>query len=66
MTNKKEGVNIMEDRYLTVKDVAKILCIKPVTVYKWLREGQLKGSYFKVGGIYRFSESLLNKVLLGE
>lgn len=56
----------MEDRYLTVKDVAKILCIKPVTVYKWLREGQLKGSYFKVGGIYRFSESLLNKVLLGE
>lgn len=56
----------MKSEYLTVKEVAVMLGVKPVTIYKWLREGQLKGSYFKVGGVYRFSENLLNKILLGE
>ena len=55
----------MEKKYLTVKEVAVILGIKPVTVYKWLREGQLKDTYFKVGGIYRFVEGKLNELFFG-
>ena len=64
MISGKEG-DIMESEYLSVKDIAKILAVKPVTIYKWLSEGTLDGTYFKVGGVYRFSEDLLNKVLLG-
>ncbi len=54
------------DEFLTVKDVAVMLKIKPVTVYKWLREGKLKGSYFKIGGVYRFNEEELIVVLWEE
>lgn len=40
--------------YLNVKEVAELLAVKPVTVYKWIREGQLKGTFAKIGGTYRF------------
>lgn len=53
----------MNEEYLTVKDVAVKLGIRPVTTYKWLREGKLKGTYFKIGGVYRFSKQLLEKHL---
>ncbi len=53
----------MDNEYLTVKDVAVKLKVKPVTVYKWLREGKLQGSYFKIGGVYRFSEDKLIEIL---
>lgn len=53
----------MNKEYLTVKDVAIKLDVKPVTVYKYLREGRLKGAYFKLGGIYRFKKELLDKYL---
>ncbi len=55
----------MNEEYLTVKDVAVKLKIKPVTVYKWLREGKLKGSYFKIGGVYRFIEDDLLEIIKG-
>ena len=55
----------MEKEYLTVKDVAVKLDVKPVTVYKWLREGKLKGSYFKIGGVYRFFEGDLLEIIEG-
>lgn len=55
----------MEKEYLTVKDVAIKLDVKPVTVYKWLREGKLKGSYFKIGGVYRFFEGDLLEIIEG-
>jgi len=55
----------MNEEYLNVKQVAEKLGIKPVTVYKYLREGKLKGSYFKIGGIYRFDKGLLDKHLEG-
>ena len=48
---------------MTVKQVADKLGIKPVTCYKYLREGKLKGTYFKIGGIYRFDLALLDKHL---
>ena len=35
----------MDNEFLTVKDVAVRLSVKPVTIYKWLREGKLKGTY---------------------
>jgi len=53
----------MNEEYLSVKDVAKKLGIKPVTVYKYLREGKFKGAYFKIGGIFKFGKQLLEKYL---
>ena len=53
----------MNEEFLTVKDVAVKLGVKPVTIYKWLREGKLKGAYFKLGGVFRFSPQLLEKHL---
>lgn len=53
----------MNEEYLNVKDVAVKLGIKAVTVYKWIREGKLKGTYLKIGGIYRFGKQLLDKYL---
>jgi len=51
------------NEYLTVKQVAVKLGIKPVTVYKWIREDKLKGTYLKIGGVYRFDKLLLDKYL---
>ena len=53
----------MDNEYLNVKEVAEKLGIKPVTVYKYLREGKFKGVYFKLGGIFRFSRLPLEKYL---
>lgn len=53
----------MENEYLTVKQVAEKLGIRPVTCYKWIREGKLKGTFLKIGGVYRFSEKLLTKMI---
>lgn len=51
--------------YLTVKDIAVKLKVKPVTIYKWLREGKLKGAYFKIGGVYRFFDDVLQEIIEG-
>jgi len=53
------------NEYMNVKEVAEKLGIRPVTVYKWLREGKLKGAYFKIGGVFRFQKDLLDKVIEG-
>ena len=53
----------MDNEFLTVKDVAVKLGIKAVTVYKWIREGKLKGTYLKIGGVFRFNKMLLEKLL---
>ena len=55
----------MESEFLNVKQVAEKLGIKAVTVYKYLREGKLRGSYFKIGGIYRFQRDLLDGIIEG-
>ena len=55
----------MNEEFLSVKDVAVKLGIKAVTVYKYLREGRLRGSYFKIGGIYRFQKDLLDGIIEG-
>lgn len=51
------------EEYMTVDEVAEKLNVQPVTVYKWLREGKLKGSYFKMGGVYRFQKDLLDNTI---
>ena len=53
----------MDNEFLTVKEVAMRLSIKAVTAYKWIREGKLKGTYFKIGGVYRFNKVLFEKYL---
>ena len=53
----------MDNEFLNVKQVAEKLGIRPVTVYKYLREGKFKGVYFKLGGIFRFSRLPLEKYL---
>ena len=53
----------MDKEFLSVKDVAVKLGIKPVTCYKWIREGKLKGTFFKIGGVFRFDRALLEKHL---
>ncbi len=63
LRRKKVGDITMNEEYLNVKDVAIKLGIKAVTVYKWIREDKLKGSYFKIGGVYRFDKMLLEKLL---
>ena len=55
----------MDNEYINVKEVAEKLGVKPVTIYKWLREGKLKGTYFKMGGVYRFKEDLLHNIIEG-
>lgn len=53
----------MDKEFLNIKEVAEKLGIKPVTSYKWLREGKLKGTYFKIGGVYRFDRLLLEEYI---
>ena len=53
----------MDNEFLNVKQVAEMLGIKAVTVYKYLREGKFEGTHFKIGGIYRFNKQLLEKYL---
>ena len=55
----------MDNEYLNVKEVAMRLSVKPVNIYKWLREDKLKGTYFKMGGVYRFKEDLLHNIIEG-
>ncbi len=55
----------MNEEFLTVKDVASKLGMRPVTIYKWLREGKLRGSYFKIGGVFKFQRDLLDGIIEG-
>ena len=55
----------MNEEFMTVKQVADKLGIKAVTAYKWIREGKLNGTYFKIGGVYRFKQNLLDDKIEG-
>lgn len=55
----------MNEEFLTVKEVAKKLGVKQVTAYKWIREGKLDGTFFKLGGVYRFKQCLLDDKIKG-
>lgn len=50
-----------EDRYYTPHEVAKILKVTYMTVYRWLKSGKLP--YFKAGKQYRISKVELDKFM---
>ncbi len=51
----------MEDNYYTPQDVAKILKVAYMTVYRWIRAGKLKA--VKAGKQYRIDKEELDKFL---
>lgn len=50
----------VEDNYLSVKQVAYILKVHPLTVRRYIKEGKLKA--VKVGGNVRIKESQLAEI----
>lgn len=51
-----------EEKFYTVEEVAKILKVNPMTVYRRVKEGKLK--VYKVGRVFRISEESLKNYLL--
>jgi putative molybdopterin biosynthesis protein len=49
------------ERMLTIKEVAQILKVKPLTVYNWVKAGKLRA--YKLGRIYRVAEKDLEVFL---
>jgi excisionase family DNA binding protein len=45
--------------YLTVKELAERLKVKPVTIYKWCREGYFDIAKINLSGTIRFEENKL-------
>lgn len=50
-----------EEQYYSIKDVAKMLKVVYLTVYRWIQSGQLVA--FKVGKQYRIKENDLNRYI---
>ena len=50
---------MMEDRWLSVDEIADHLGIKRDTVYKWVRERQMPGH--KIGRLWKFSKMEVDK-----
>lgn len=51
----------MEEEFLTPKDLARILKVSYMTVYRWLKAGKLKS--LKAGKQYRINKSDLSDFL---
>ncbi len=51
---------MIDERWLTVADVARRLQVHPETVRRWLREGRLKGKNVGGKGGYRITEREVN------
>ena len=51
---KREWRQIMEDRWLSVDEIAAYLGIKRDTVYKWISERQMPGH--KIGRLWKFNK----------
>jgi len=51
----------MNDKYLTVDEVAEQLQVLPATVRDWLKGGSLKG--FKAGRLWRIKQEDLDEFL---
>ena len=49
------------DEYLTAKQVAKYLQVKPLTVYQWARTNKIPA--VKIGRIWRFKKNLIDSFL---
>lgn len=49
----------MEEKFYSIQEIAQILKVTYLTVYRWIRAGKLKA--FQVQKQYRIKESDLNK-----
>lgn len=50
-----------KDKYYTIKELAKMLKVAYLTVYRWIRAGKLKA--VKAGKQYRIKKSILQKFI---
>jgi len=50
-----------EEQYYTIKEVAKMLKVVYLTVYRWIQSGKLTA--YKVGKQYRIKKSDLDKFM---
>ena len=51
----------MEDKYYTIQEIADILKVDYMTVYRWIRAGKLEA--YQVQRQYRIKESDFNKFM---
>lgn len=49
------------EEYLTAKQVADYLQVKPLTIYQWAREGKIPA--IKIGRIWRFKKEAIDNFL---
>ncbi len=56
----KQGGKRMEE-YLTAKQVAEYLQVKPLTIYQWAREEKIPA--IKIGRIWRFKKEAIDSFL---
>jgi len=49
------------EEYLTAKQVAKYLQVKPLTIYQWARTNKIPA--VKIGRIWRFKKGLIDNFL---
>lgn len=47
--------------YLTAKQVAEYLQVKPLTIYQWAREGKIPS--IKIGRVWRFKKEAIDTFL---
>lgn len=48
-------MNMLKDEYYTIEEVAKLLKVAYLTVYRWIQDEKLKA--FKAGKQYRINKS---------
>ena len=51
----------MEERLLTIDDIAEFLQVNPMTIYAWVRDGKIPA--FKIGKVLRFKKSEIDEWL---
>jgi len=49
------------EEYLTAKQVAKYLQVKPLTIYQWARNDKIPA--VKIGRVWRFKKDLIDNFL---
>jgi excisionase family DNA binding protein len=49
------------EEYLTAKQVAKYLQVKPLTVYRWAKTNKIPAA--KIGRIWRFKKNVIDNFL---
>lgn len=52
---------MIEEKFYTVDEIAEILKVNPMTVYRWIKAGKLKS--YKAGRNFRIKKGDLDKFL---